>query len=587
VLLISGSTVDFRAPEIDAVGRKAFGLASVPPAWTKPFFVIDGKNKPELSALKEALRRSGLDNARRLIVRSSGVDEGLGAKGALESGECVPSGIEPEINRLIAHTQVGGAVHWVVQEAIEQRAKGHLSNERRVAKDKRDWVVEFEASESHGGETHRIPLRRWRDNRRPAEELLNCGHREMVVDRLRAVAGWTYDRVIRVHFEWVWDGHAVYIVQADACDEVVQGIDPHTSVRTAIGFNASGMMLTSFRVANSADYRKYRKLANVKLYGELGYTTPPFYVFDSADEVRGIAEGRAISSEVQADLRTLTRAGLVIRTDGTNIPGHLREMLPRSDELRSPEAAEKWLRETFSNKASAANEKGERLLDYQLCLIAHHFVPAVASAWCQALPDQRRVRIESLWGIPEGLYWYAYDVYDVDTTAAGVAKMNQRPGDLPFRIRQRYKEHFVAPDSDGCWVVQKTTDKADWPRSIARTEWIQEVAWTTRCIASSENKPVVVMWLIDTAGTSTPHRVLPWYHQEWKHEGKLYKASPRKKFDRSSEVVVRSHADWMQIRAAIDRGESLSRIKVDPREPEPMLRWHSRSSRRLEATRFK
>src|SRR3546814_13450234 len=89
-------------------------------------------------------------------------------------------------------------------------------------------------------------------------------------------------------------------------------------------------------------------------------------------------------------------------------------MLPRSDELRSLEAAVEWLKGPFRQSMQSLEAATD------IVLIGHHFIPAAASAWCQAKPDERRVRVESLWGIPDGIYYYAHDVYDVDTVHVDV-----------------------------------------------------------------------------------------------------------------------------------------------------------------------
>ena len=571
ILLVSGGTL-LTLPPHDVtpsrVGLKAVGLASVPRAWTKPFFVVDGSVPTDETAISEALACSGLSASQKLLVRSSGVHESMENRGALRSVECDQHTLGAVIDRLRSDVPPETAVHWVIQDHVDCVAKGHLSNERRVARDKRDWVAELEAARGATSEFYRIPLRTWRDKRLPSANVLRCPYRESILACLAAVARWTYERLVRVHFEWVWDGHAVYLVQADECDDIPNGTDPHKLVADTPSTSISDFSLLVFRTATAKDFAHYRKLANAKIYGDLGYEQVPFFVLDSEQQIRSILETGKCSEELLRDLVTLTARPLVIRTDGGEIPRTLREMLPRSDELRSADAAKQWLLGEFSKKVCATSSDGRSLSDSKLCLIAHHFLPAAAAAWCQAHPDRRRVRIESLWGIPEGLYWYAYDVFDVDTLTPLAPAINARPGPMPTRERLRYKERFIAPDREGAWVVHRTSEGADWARSITKSDWIHEIAWTSRCIAHQERKPVVVMWLIDTAKGSTKHRVLPWYHQEWKQEGQLQKAAPRKKFSSSSEVTVQSISAWRLLQDAIADGQPIARIRIDPREPE-------------------
>ena len=89
-------------------------------------------------------------------------------------------------------------------------------------------MAEIEAASTLASQILRIPLRDWRDKRLPRETSLTCAHREAIVDRLAEVARWTYERLLRVHFEWVWDGQGVYLVQADPCEAISVGQSPQS-----------------------------------------------------------------------------------------------------------------------------------------------------------------------------------------------------------------------------------------------------------------------------------------------------------------------------------------------------------------------
>ena len=570
LLIASGSSLqELHSAEItpEAIGLKAYGLSCIPAIWTKPLFVVSGAASIDSSVIEQALRKLGMDAGGRLLIRSSGVDESLETRGSLISFESEPKEIADRILEKIAQLQDKelsdiDRIHWVVQTLIPTIAKGHLSNERRVSHDLRDWVAEVEASAGHPSEAHRIAIRTWRDARPREAGALVCPYRVNYIDRLEDVARWTYERQIRVHFEWVWDGNTVYVVQADSGDEVRAGIDPKTLVQLSSSSIAK-INLEAFREASTDDYASYPKLANAGMYQRLGYEITTFYVLDDPGEIESILKKGVCSGKLLRDIENLVQRPLVIRTDGKEIPSDSRQMLPRSDELRSVENAVRWIVEIFRRDIRKAS-----LSDRKLCLIAHHFVPANASAWCQAHPDRRRVRIESLWGIPEGLYWCAHDVFDVDTLISSPVVDKELPGKFRIREKLRYKERFIAPDSNGAWVFHNTAAGPDWQRSIQRTDWIEEIAWTTRRIAAETGKAVVVMWLIDIPKTISTHRVLPWYHEEWRHEGPAFKAAPRKKFSTSTEFVLRTKSDWNNLQELISRGTHVARVVVSPDEPE-------------------
>lgn len=564
-------TLSHTAISPENVGLKAFGLACLPLVWTKPFIVARGDANPVQTVLEDALERSGIPGNTDLLVRSSGGTESIELRGKLDSVRCSRSRLAEEIKRIKAHVMDKGEdptqVHWLIQECIDTKAKGHLSNERRVSENKRDWVAEIEASSTHLSEYHRIALRSWRDNRATPEEPLLCAYRETYIDRLKEVARWAYDRLLRVHFEWVWNGVSVFIVQADSADDLSGGVDPAELVRIS-STHLSELALKKFRMATDADFIKYRKLENASLYQALGYAAVPFYVLDSQDELDLIVKEGRCSAELLSDLQALTCRPLVIRTDGQDIPEDRRTMLPRTNELRSAEAAELWLLHDFRDAVCHASEAHKLpLSDFRLCLVGHHFVPAAASAWCQARPDNRRVRIESLWGIPEGLYWYAYDAYDVDTQT--LRADGDQPAKMSIRERRRFKEHFVAPDESGAWTVHRTRAGADWQSSIKRKKWIEEIAWTSRRIATRLGHPVVVMWFIDLPSAVSGHPVIPWYHEPWRPGASLQKAAPRKKIPSSSDVVLSTCEEWEQLKKRMREGsQPISRVIVDPREPE-------------------
>lgn len=552
---------------VKRVGLKGYGLSCLPTVWTKPFFVVSGGRPPKESAFFDALNSLGIRLTDRVFIRSSGVNESIDHRGTLDSADCVASDALETLDRLKRNIEKGegregGVVHWVVQSCVHSSAKGHLSNERRLSKDLRDWVAEIEVSTTFPAEAHRIAIRPWRDAALRTEEELICRYRQNLTKVLEDVARWAYERKVRVHFEWVWDGRQLFVVQADSCDKVRKGVSPKALVKSqSVPVLSYG--LSVFRTANDIDFNSYRKLANAALYRKIGYSMPDFYVLDNKYEIDLLLESGVCSPELNEDLERLTNRPLVIRTDGSHIPADKKQMLPRSDELRSADAARDWLVNTFRKKIADAG-----LGKSGLCLIAHHFIAATSSAWCQAHPDQRRVRIESIWGIPEGLYWYAYDVFDVDTQILRIQKEQSLPENMRIRERLRHKERFVAPDISGAWVVHHTSETADWARSISRKEWISEIAWTSRKIATELGCPVVVMWLIDIPSDVSKHRVLPWYHEQWHGEGAQFKAAPRKKFSRSTEHVVRSQNDWGRLLQILSEGEHVARVRVEPTEPE-------------------
>ena len=284
---------------------------------------------------------------------------------------------------------------------------------------------------------------------------------------------------------------------------------------------------------------------------------PQFFVLDDPGTIRSILSG-SISDGLVGDLVELTKRPLMIRTDGSDIPKAQREMLPRSDELRTRADATNWLQGKFRDQIIANS-----LQDCALCLIAHHFIPSAAAAWARAEPGNRLVRIESLWGLPEGLYWYSHDTFEVDTKDT---KEYDDANQYSINPRLRYKGTFIFSDVSGKWVPYNTAEPFDWRKSIRKYEWLREIAKTTRNIADHDGRATNVMWFIDNDDRATTHPVLPWYHE--KSELGEPKAAPRRKLKIASDFDIRTASDWQDLQAKIRSGARVERIMLEPNDPE-------------------
>lgn len=545
----------------DVVGWKAYGLSSLPAEWIPRFFVVDGATlesggeKKLQASIGECLRQLNMHDV-RTIVRSSGTKETMGDRGRLVSAISAPGEILDTIQRLAARLagQNVSEVHWIVQEYVPSVRRGHLSNERRLSREKRDWVAEFELQGERPGYTTPVAVRRWRDGTDVSNFDLSCSSELEVTLRLKQVALWASQLSSRLHFEWVWSGTTVRIVQADAA-EPSGGVDP-SSLRPVHIPEIAFESLHLFRKAESTDLDQYAKLRNAKLYGELGYEMPQFFVLTDATTISEILKG-LISTALVSDLTELTKRPLIIRTDGIGIPPTKREMLPRSDELRTLDDAKDWLISKFRSAIHAGG-----LQTNALCLVAHHFIPSVAAAWARAEPGKRMVRVESLWGLPEGLYWYSHDTFEVDTQQ----NVPSTSADFPVRERLRYKGTFIAPDESGRWVPRHTAVPHDWGRSIGRRSWVTEIAATTRRVAEYEKYPVVLMWFVDNDPRATKHAVLPWYHSKSKLG--IPKAAPRRKLTLASDFRIETAADWKELQVQVGLGTKIERVVIEPKDPD-------------------
>ena len=570
-VITEAGLTDFPVEEMspEHIGWKAYGLASLPSKWVPPFFVItascfEGNCSDETidAWVIQCLGLVGIGEGDRVKIRSSGTSETMRNRGLLTSTSCPANEVVTMVRNLIPKLpqMLSGKVHWIIQKYVNPKQKGLLSNERRLRRENRDWIVEFEPQGPIRGFTQPIAVRRWRDGIDLAELDLHCTSKFEVTLRLKRVAMWATGLSSRTLFEWVWDGKSVHIVQSDIAESTT-GTNPRSLLPTQI----QSVEPTSLKVihpANDEDCERYGKLRNVKLYKELGYEMPVFYVINDIEVIGHILNGQ-IPSRLEDDLVELIKRPLIIRTDGISISGEKNEMLPRSDELRSHREAMNWLVTDFRSKIEKSGLEGGNL-----CLIAHHFIPSVASAWARAEPGNRIVRIESLWGIPEGLYWHSHDTFEVDTYTTDV-DFCQPTASLKYKYweRLRYKGTFIAPNENGKWIPYQATPPYDWNKSISKERWLFEIAYTTRQVAEREKYPVSVMWFIDNHPQATKHRVLPWFHNKSEITGPP-KAAPRQKRKSASDFSIKSIHDWQRLQQDLQSGKYIERVVVEPVDPE-------------------
>lgn len=553
----------------ERIGWKAYGLASLPSEWVPPFFVITAScfegnsSDPRINAWAiECIAGLGISEDRQVMIRSSGTSETMSNRGRLKSMPCQPDQVVATIRNLISQVpQIPSSkVHWIVQEHVSAREKGHLSNERQLKKENRDWVVEFEPQVHRPGYTVPIAVRQWRDGTYLTSSDLRCNSEFEITLRLKSVAIWATQLFPRIHFEWVWNGNAVRIVQADVA-EPPAGVNPRALLPTQI-HSVEPTSLKIFQPATQDDYERYAKLRNVKLYEELGYHMPTFYVVYDTRVIESLLSGQ-IPSGLEGDLIELTKRPLIIRTDAVSVLGDKREMLPRSEELQSYAEAKEWILGGFKSQVEQSG-----LGSGGLCLIAHHFIPSVASAWARAEPGNRIVRIESLWGIPEGLYWYSHDTFEVDTLTVDVNFDMLLPS-LKYKSLKhlRYKGTFIAPNENGKWIRYQTSPPFDWNKSISKESWLYQIARTTRQVAERERYAVSVMWFIGNHPQATSHTVLPWFHNKSELAGPP-KAAPRQKRKSASDFSIKNMGDWQQLQQDLKAGKHIERVVVDPIDPE-------------------
>lgn len=568
-MVIQEKTVDVN---VEMVGQKAMGLLNVPLCWRLPFFVINSKvfdvyknsNIGErekllefvVKNLKEAVYEWNLPLEAKIIIRSSGGSEGMKERGKYESAECI---LEEVYNTLIGLydsllEKSEDGIAYIVQPYVIRKEFGHLSNERRLSQMARDWKLEYENSDKP---VVSIGVRTWRksyDEKDLTETPLFCGSSRDVKATLRKVAYYFCDerhKAERWHFEFVWNGNQIYIVQNDR-EELDQSAENPMDYPIQIDREDNLEHFNVLRMVNKADGKLFKKVQNALLYQKLGLTVAPLYILDNRETIVSLTQG-IIEMALEQDIRKLVDKSIVIRTDVDLAESPDAQLLPRSNELRTFEDVMVW----FQDKLPV-------VLRYnRVVLIIHIFIPAIAAAFAYATPKSRIVTIHSLWGLPESLYYNAHDTFLLDTGTKDVQHIDVDKI-LILNKKVDYKEVYIAPDKDGKWKEKKTKLPYDW-RSSINDQQAQAIAKGSRMIVQEAGIALSIMWFVGIDKDYYQVDCLPWYHEKYR-DNTFSHETYRKKYFTEKEVEITSEADLLKY----EEDSTLRSITIHPKDDDTL-----------------
>ena len=578
VLWVAQEGIEVLKPEyvtIERVGEKAFGLSALPAKWTLPFFVISDQlfddyiEKNDIRGLtskwddlvNSAATHCGISPEDQIIVRSNARVEGLEERGKFISVEgtfrewpqlvkqCFDDSLEQEEPQNI-HMPV------IVQKRVIALSYGHISNERRVAEEIRDWKGEIEAKIPR---VFSVSLRTWRKKVNVDGYLnapLMCPGDRVIKDVLSVPCTWATEQRIRAHFEWVYDGDYIYLVQADE-ETPTDGINPMKNACETLAADESidsgfPYCVHMLKAEDAGRYGQYAKIHNPLLYHRIGQSTAPLYILDDAETLKALASG-TITDLLEKDLRVLTSRSLIIRTDIATEKKEERQLLPRTDGIRDVDAAKKWLCESYAELLKEPDRK--------VIFIMHNYIPAFSSAFAYASPSEKLVRIEALWGLPEGLYYYSHDKHLVDTRHTDVGKLVQK--EFIVHSVRNYKKYFVFPMEDEKWEVQSLASPYDWKAAIPDEDWIKEIAYVTRRVSEEEGNSVSVMWFVGVNKEIYGCDVFPWYHEFFEYNEE--QTTPRNKLSFERTLAIHTLKDLEQLEKLISESNAhIRNVQIQP-----------------------
>lgn len=561
---------------VEEIGQKALGLCRVPSAWTLPFFVVSSEMFLDVCNNKEkefSVIEPYMDNILRavkclhlgdfLIIRSSGIKEGMSERGKYESIIADKNNLKAKILELIAKLAceselLQSGMPLIIQSYIKAEIAGHVSNERRFVKEYRDFVYEY-CYESGSINVGNIPLRNWRktyDIEHYENKVLNGNGN--LIEKLKVVCAYYYYQKRRVHIEFIADKRAIYIVQCDSEVEIRDAVNPE-EYDVKMFDNSVIFEPKVIRMINENDRGRYKKIDNVFIYKDVGIPMPPFYILDNEDVLAELREG-CIPSALVSDLDYMTKRSLVIRTNVISHEKLKSQFSERSNELRDTESAINFLKQASKRIAE------EGIAEY--IFILHNFVPAKAAAFVNAKPLERIVEIQALWGLPEGLYYNAHDRITVDTREINISKMEKSR--FAISKKEVYKESFIAPDERGRWIVKKLQEKYNWRCTIDNEELIRDIADKARKIAERVGDELSIMWFVWIDESFYKTNNMPWYHEEYDRNSYYHtnrfnvEMNFKKKYFYEKELLIETKEDLEKLK--IMDAKEIGLVRIKPKE---------------------
>jgi len=570
----------------EKVGAKAYGLSTIPSIWTLPFIVISSEmyemyissqNIEEIKNLWQAnifqaMRDMQFDPSQNIFIRSNMPSEGMVERGQYESYECNINMLFVKIKEFFYNIKNMPSNKTIVPLLIQQYSQiigdGHISNERRLSKEHRDWKGEIEQINWNGkllivNNGFTIPLRNWRRKIAINEvdiKPLACSSLENIDQVLVIPCTWATNLSIRIHFEWIFDGKYLYIVQAD--QEQDYGIKPIVLLNSLYHSQKILFSPKTLHILSSEDeekYLHYSKIRNSLIYNKLELRTAKIYILDDKNELQELINGK-VTEQLSSDLNALIVNPLVIRIDVDTEDKNIKQMLPRTDDIRNIKDAITWLK----NNAKELHDKYNGKLSF--IFILHNFIPAFSSAFAYAEPNNRKVLIESLWGVPDGLYYYSHDKHIVDTKQQIFAKIEKSNISI-IQKKINAKNNFIFPDATGKWNNTLVSTEYIWRPAIPKELWLEEIAISTRKISEHIGTGVSVMWFVGVNQKIYGCNVFPWHHEEYTYND-VPKQANRKRHLNELEFKINRSVDLEKLQVIIQSGnkENIRYLSLEPKE---------------------
>ena len=481
-------------------GAKAAGLFLLPQSWVPKFIAVS-------TTLYLAWQKNGiLDGAiisevlewivsrevTGVIVRSSSKNERITDRGKYRSvtaygtDETSLEAAILEVFEAANSADPDDIMALIVQEFKSATMSGHLSNEVRVSPTRNQWTYEIEDPWIGA----RGLNSKFATSPDPAVPLPSQRHPHHT---LRSVGRWCCDNFQpRCHLEWLVDGLNLQIVQLDfEWRELDTGCDPTTEilhVRGTLPNPHAQSYLSKYLVGSET---KWKKLQNLSEFDFGPDNASPILFELPAALVSEAQRDTTLRASLIEEVKLITGDRAVVRTD-VDLENFPRFNLPRTDTVRSMSAVSWCEAQLDVLAAKGADEEN-------VMFLIHAFLPALASAWAYADPDRPDVKVDALWGLPDGLQVLPVDSYEL----------------IPSRNRiiqtpSIFKPKFLRETQDGEWTYINVLRSKGRSQVLPRKD-ILEIARRTKFISEKIGEFAQIMWFCGNPPEYGVGRNLPWF----------------------------------------------------------------------------
>lgn len=507
------------------VGAKARGLLRAPASWV-PEFVILLPLKLSGESAREAARAwqgviERLAAGGRVLVRSDGPTEharpGVGTT-------VVTDATAKDIRRALTRIGANDRTLWpLLQTLVEPAAVGGLSNDRRLSPRRDLWVAEGPVAKLRPGV---VVLRSKSASCVPIGSLDSGSDLRTALRQVAAVCG---DTERRTRIEWLWDGSKVWVVQVD----VLTNVETDPIACRNLRIRRPSRWHLPPPAAPQLDAWDGPKAESHRIFSALGLPTVPLFA-RRGDAI--LAKPRDTVAWLQS-LLDYEDQPVVLRTDAS-ADSASRELLPTSTPSRDPEELA-----AFARQAIVALHDGQVPL-CRTAILASPLMPAVVSAIGTLGERPSEVRIDALWGFPDGLMHLPHDSYVLDEN--GVDR------------RVRHKPECLLLTADGGRVQARLGAPFDWGRTLSDAE-VSVIGRWVRQVSDLAARPIQLMVLARLAGHRGGEGLIPFH---FFGRGDADPPRPVRIAFRGAGVKVRAPgdlhdlaaADWIDLRPRVDYG---------------------------------